>query len=99
MRLAAKIDGNQNEIVDALRAVGATVAITSAVGDGFPDLAVGFRGRSYLVELKDGSLVPSKQLLTAAQKRWHAEWRGDCYVARTAADALSIIGLGPKQAA
>ena len=43
MRQDARKDANQTQIVDALRGVGATVAITSMLGHGFPDLVVGYR--------------------------------------------------------
>ncbi len=36
-----RTDANQNEIVEGLRKVGCTVAVTSAAGDGFPDIVVG----------------------------------------------------------
>ena len=48
MRRAAKIDENQPEIVDALRAMGCSVTILSAVGNGCPDILVGFRGINLL---------------------------------------------------
>ena len=42
IRRAAKIDDNQNELVALIRAMGVSVAITSAAHDGFTDLVVGF---------------------------------------------------------
>jgi hypothetical protein len=45
MKRAAKVDINQKEIVAYLRKIGASVAVMSAVGQGFPDLVVGWRGR------------------------------------------------------
>ena len=44
MRRAAKVDANQPATVKALRDAGMTVAVTSSLGKGFPDLVVGFRG-------------------------------------------------------
>lgn len=76
MRRAAKIDANQTRIVDALRAGGATVFITSAVGDGFPDLVVGYCGETFLIEVKDGAKAPSRRRLTADQERFHGAWTG-----------------------
>ena len=54
-RRAAKIDDNQPELVRLMRAMGVSVAITSAAHDGFTDLVVGFGGITVLVEVKDGS--------------------------------------------
>ena len=76
MRRAAKIDANQPAIVDALRACGAIVQSLAAVGNGCPDLLIGYRGRTILVEVKDGSKVPSAQKLTLDQLLWHASWSG-----------------------
>ena len=58
MRRAAKIDANQTQVVIALRAAGATVQSLAAVGVGVPDLLVGFRGQTYLMEVKDGQKAP-----------------------------------------
>ena len=93
VRRAAKIDRNQPEIVAALRAAGASVEPCHAVGAGFPDLVVGFRGVNYLIEVKDGRKPPSDRKLTPAQRSWHAAWRGQVYVAENVDDALSIIGI------
>ena len=76
MRRAAKIDKNQPAIVDALRKCGAFVQSLAAVGNGCPDLLIGYRGRTILVEVKDGSKVPSARELTEDQNWWHARWAG-----------------------
>ena len=51
-RYAARTDANQAEIVTALAAAGATIRSTASIGNGFADLAVGFRGVNYLLEIK-----------------------------------------------
>jgi hypothetical protein len=65
MRRAAKVDANQTEIVQALRQIGAVVQSLAAVGNGCPDLLVGYRNRLFLLELKDGNKPPSAQKLHA----------------------------------
>ena len=97
MRRIARVDDNQVEIVKALRAVGATVQPLHAVGDGCPDLLVGFRQKNYLIEVKDGSKSPSRQVLTHDQRQWHAMWAGQRHVARDIHEALHIIGGGNDQ--
>jgi len=92
VRRAAKIDGNHGEIVKALQAVGAVVQSLAAVGEGCPDLLVGYLGVNFLIEVKDGSLPPSGRLLTPKQKSWHAAWKGRACIANNVADALLIIG-------
>jgi Holliday junction resolvase len=76
MRRAAKVDDNQEEIVKALRAVGATVQTLAAVGKGVPDLLVGYQGQTILVEVKDGKKSPSERRLTEDQLKWHGAWNG-----------------------
>ena len=75
MRHAARIDANQEQIVTALRAMGATVRIVTQ-GNGLPDLLVGFRGVTILMEVKDGQKVPSARKLTPAEQKFFEEWRG-----------------------
>jgi hypothetical protein len=76
MRQASKIDANQPDIVAALRAIGASVQSLSATGKGVPDLLVGWHGRTYLLEVKDGTLPPSARRLTPDQEAWHKAWCG-----------------------
>jgi Holliday junction resolvase len=93
MRRAAKIDANQPEIVKALGAAGCSVWSLAAVGQGFPDLIVGRQGRNYLLEVKDGSLAPSKRKLTQDERDFHAAWRGHVVTVNTVAEALDAVGL------
>ena len=76
MRRAAKIDANQTAVVQALRQLGATVQSLAAIGDGCPDLLVGYRGQTLLLEVKDGSKPPSARRLTPDQLAWHGKWQG-----------------------
>jgi Holliday junction resolvase len=76
MRRAAKVDANQQKIVEILRAAGATVQSLAAIGHGCPDLLVGWGGKTLLMEIKDGSKVPSAQRLTDDQIKWHGAWMG-----------------------
>lgn len=92
MRRAARIDDNQPQIIAALRKVGAQVQPMHAVGGGFPDLAVGFQGKTFLIEVKDGSKPQWARGLTDAQLRWHAIWPGHVAIAENETDALRIIG-------
>lgn len=96
MRRAAKIDANQPAIVAALEAIGASVAITSAVGRGFPDLVVGMRGRNWLLELKDGDKSPSRRTLTPDQIEFKARWRGHWAVVTSAEEAIDVVTRGER---
>jgi hypothetical protein len=91
MRRANRIDDNQNDIVTALRKAGATVRVISQ-GDGIPDLLVGFRGETILLEVKDGNKPPSARTLTPAEKKFFDEWEGGlCMVVKSVEDALELL--------
>ena len=79
MRYANRIDANQNKIVDALRKAGAVVRIISQ-GDGIPDLLVGYKGFTILMEVKDGDKVPSARKLTDAEQKFFNDWQGGMLV-------------------
>lgn len=83
-----RVDGNQKEIVEALRAAGATVRSTAHVGYGFPDLVVGVRGQNFLLEVKT-----PKGKLEESQERFHANWGGSVVVVRSVEEALAACGL------
>ena len=93
MRRAARTDKNHEEVVAALRKVGASVQSLASIGKGCPDLLVGYHGILYLMEVKDGTNIPSKQLLTEDQKKWHDAWTGSpVHVVRSIEQALKILG-------
>jgi hypothetical protein len=96
-RRAAKVDSNQADIVAALRAIGCSVAVTSAAGDGFTDLVVGDHGNNYLMEVKDGSLPPSKRKLTDDQIEFHGSWKGQICVVHLVAGAIGFITAHRKK--
>ena len=92
MRRAARTDANQSAIINALRGVGASVQDLSRVGQGCPDLLVGFRGRNWLLEVKDGSKNASDRKLTSDQMTWHRIWSGQKAVVMNEDEALRAIG-------
>jgi hypothetical protein len=93
MRRAAAVDGNQRAIVQALRQVGASVEYLHRIGQGTPDLLVGFRRGTFLLEVKDPTKPASKRGLTADQEVWHRTWQGlPVAVVLTPEQALKAIG-------
>lgn len=91
MRRAARVDDNQNDIVNALRAIGATVRVVTQ-GNGLPDLLVGFRGHTVLMEVKDGNKPPSARKLTEAEQKFFDEWRGGLLaVVENIDDAIALL--------
>ena len=90
-KYARRIDANQNDIVAALRARGAVVRVVTQ-GDGIPDLLVGYRGYTLLLEIKDGSKPPSARTLTEAEQKFFDEWRGGMVaIVNSADEALDIL--------
>lgn len=86
MRYAARVDGNQEDIVKALRKIGATVTLLHRLGGGVPDLLVSFRQRWYVMECKTG-----KGEHTPDQLRWIAEQRAPVYTVTSAIQAVEFI--------
>lgn len=94
-RRAARVDDNHAEILAAVRSLGALVVDTSAVGSGFPDAIIGWRGRLIWIEIKNSARPPSARKLTPSQCVFHAEWaRINCpvQIVETVSDALRLLG-------
>lgn len=90
---AKKIDANQAIIVKQLRKCGVSVAVTSMIGKGFPDLIIGRAGRNYLIELKDGSKSASRKQLTPDEQEFFDSWSGQVNKAESFDEIALIIGL------
>lgn len=72
MRRAPRTDANHADVREALRKAGWVVVDTSRAGAGFPDLVALKAGRIELIEVKDGTLVPSKRQLSKDEAKLHA---------------------------
>jgi hypothetical protein len=90
-RRAARVDDNQGDIVAALRKMGCSVLQLHTVGAGCPDLLVGYDTINLLLEVKDGSKVPSAQSLTLAQERFFDEWLGQAEVVNSPEQAVGYV--------
>ena len=86
IRRAARVDANQSQIISALRAAGAYVWII-----GLPvDLLVGYKGHTFLVEVKDGPKKP----LTRLQQDFFGNWSGSTLARIDGPEAaLRMIGM------
>lgn len=91
MRRNPKRDQTEKTIVEALRGVGASV--TRLDDPGIPDLLVGFRGKTFLLEVKTGL-----GKLNELQQQFFESWRGgQLSVVRDPIQALKAVGaLGCK---
>lgn len=73
----------------ALRAIGCTVVSLSRVGDGCPDLLVGFRGKTTLIEVKNPY---GRDEVNELQRDWHGRWRGaPVAVVRSPDEAILVV--------
>lgn len=89
---AKKIDGNQNSIVESLRQIpGVSVAVTSSLGNGFVDTVIGYKGRNYLVEIKDENQPIWKRKLTRDEQKFHSEWKGQIAVCKSFDEVFELI--------
>jgi Holliday junction resolvase len=71
MSFPKKVDNNQLEIVKAFRSMGATVLNLSTVGKGCPDLLIGYKNISVLVEVKSKT-----GKFTEPQLKFMEQWKG-----------------------
>ena len=97
-----RVDANQKAVAHALRRAGCTVVLLHTVGQGCPDLLVGVRGATWLVEVKDEESADrldrgkvAKNAATATrQKEWASAWRGaPPIMVRSPEDALRALGF------
>jgi hypothetical protein len=86
MRYAARVDANQKQIISALEAAGAYVWVI-----GLPvDLLCGFRGHTWLIEIKRDS----KARLTPLQRDFFENWSGSTLARVDSPEAaLRMIGV------
>ena len=96
MHIHGRTDANQTECVRVARQLGASVFDASALGGGFPDLIIGFRNVTHLVEVKDGKKTPSRRKLTPDQERFHREWNGEPVMVVLSPDDLLAFLCPPK---
>ena len=86
-----RVDNNQSQIITTLRTIpGLSVANTSQLGDGFPDMVVGYEGFDFLFEIKD---TGKRRDLTPKEIDFQHKWTGHYDVIESADEVLEIIGF------
>lgn len=83
-------DGNHKEIHKLFVELGCQVTDTHAVGKGFPDMVVTGWGQVALVEVKDGSLTPSRRKLTPDEAAWHERCQALVHIVEWPKDAIDV---------
>ena len=84
-------DSNHHAVEMAFRKLGCATRSTHDLGDGFPDILCAARGVTWLVEVKDGSLPPSKRKLTKDEELFHKWWPGLIYVVESVEQVPSVV--------
>jgi hypothetical protein len=87
MRHAARVDGNQAEIVAALRESGASVFVLKLP----VDLLVGYAGKTALVEIKDRSSAYGRKGLNEKQSAFLRGWNGGTVALIDSVDAAQWL--------
>ena len=89
MAYGKRVDGPHGAIVKALRQCGCAVVDLSSQGHGVPDLMVGRKGQTVLLEVKT-----ARGQLRQSQKDFAATWTGcPVLVVRSVDDAIKLIGV------
>lgn len=93
-----KRDANHRDIVEALTRAGCSVMDTGGVGHGFPDVVVGVRGMTYLLEIKrewgKAGVTRTARATRERQEAFRASWRGHpVQVVTSPESALRAVGV------
>lgn len=91
LRARGRVDSNQAALVKELRQMGLSVAVTSSLGHGFPDIICGFLGVNYMLEVKNPDKPPSARVLTGDEQQFADNWKGQIATVMTLADCLKVI--------
>ena len=94
-RRDAKVDGNQNQIVKALRKIpGVSVKV------GVDDIFVGFMGKNYWYEIKNASVVSKKTGIVnnsakkKSQVKLEKSWTGHYKIVSSLDEIIDQLNLG-----
>ena len=89
---ACKVDANQADIVECLRAIpGVSVRSCADMGDGFPDIIVGRYAHNWLFEIKDPDKDQSARELTDKQQKFFHSWTGQVQKVETVQEIIKTI--------
>lgn len=90
----SQLGNSSDDVVTALRSVGAGIQSLAGVGDGCPNLLVAYHGLWHVLRVKDGSNPPIHRKLTPAEQMWLMRFDelAPVYVVNSADEALEVIG-------
>lgn len=93
LRKYARQDSNHGDIRSAFESLGCSVCDLSSLGNGCPDLLIGYGGISLPVEIKDGSKPPSARKLTPDEERFKMNWTGGYKLVENLDDVTQTVEL------
>lgn len=86
--IAKRTDKDHVQVSKWFRDLGASVRDTHTIGNGFPDIVVGYKMFNVLVEIKT-----PKGKLNEKEEKFHKEWKGLAYVVRSKRDVRRLISV------
>jgi hypothetical protein len=89
-RSRVRKDVNHDLIVEALEQMGVSVLDASKMGQGFPDLVLGVRGRNLLAEIKNPDNYYGRKGGSESQLQFAASWPAPIYLLFTVEDAERV---------
>ena len=83
-----RTDDTHTEIVATLRLLGCSVVSLASIGRGCPDIACAIQGKTYLIEIKNGS---KKWKLEPDQKEFILNWKAEILILESVDDAHDFV--------
>ena len=92
MRKRARRDSNHTDIVGTFKACGCTVLDTASLGNGAPDIIVAINKKHTIcIEIKDGTLSPSRRVLTLDELTFMQTWKGQYEIVTSVDDVIALL--------
>lgn len=92
MRRSFRKDKNQSSIIRSLKKINASVVDASNIGNGFPDLIIGYHKKTYLIEIKNKDNWYGKKGGSTSQKTFRTDWKGDqIYVFSSIEEIIELL--------
>ena len=93
VRRAHRLDANHAELVSEFEKHGCSVLSLAGLGNGAPDICVGFGGLQLMCELKNSAQPPSKRKLTPDEERFKMNWTGGYRLVQNVDDVTKTVQL------
>lgn len=87
-----KTDANQLDLMKQCRKIpNLSIVSTHIIGKGFPDCIIGYKGKNYMIEIKDGNKPKSARKLTKDEIIFHEKWNGQVNIVENFDDIIKLI--------